>query len=234
MLESIELPVPNGVVVIPDPQVVVVWCRPLPAARLAGAIGLVDPVDRQRLARFRNQRDRLATLTSRVLLRHAGDIARAHGFAADGPPFLLIESEVAQGRGKPAVNHDGWQASVSHDTVVITALSRVGIGVDTQGLASAPTVGEVAAIFTGGEQQWLVSNPGASPAIRLWTAKEALLKAKGTGFFSDPRLPENNTLASGQAQLATWRPEPDAIACLALLQSRPVCWPSDWEPFPAS
>lgn len=222
---------PHGVAVMHQSRVVVVWSGPLPNERLDDAVRLVDPTDRARIARLRRSCDRAATLTSRVLLSYAGKIAREHGFSTAETPFVLLESSHPRGRGKPVVNHAGWHASISHDTVVVAAIARVPLGVDTQSLASAPTVNEVSSIFSGAEQRWLTTHPSAGDAIRLWTAKEALLKARGTGFYSDPRLDLNNTLTQADAQLATWEPGGDSIACLALMSPDPISWPAGWAVF---
>lgn len=217
--------------VLARPQAVLVWSRPLERWQRPELLALLDAEVLAGLWRLRREEDRSRRVTARALLARAGLIAAERGLLPPGPPLRLHEAPSPRGRGKPVVEPAGWRASVSHDNAVVAVLARAEVGVDTQGLASAPGVRAIASSFTGGEQEWLADHPRDTDALRLWTAKEALLKARGTGFFSDPRLSGNDTLRGTGAQLAHWRPFPDAVAALAVLGPGSVDWPAGWEPF---
>lgn len=200
------------------------WCRDIPPDLLTAA-------DHQRLGRLRREQDRSRYATARALLHRAGLIAADLGLAPPGTTVRLLTSGSDHGTGRPVPDLTGWQVSISHDNTVVVVLSQATVGVDTQGLGSAGTIRELDSVFTATERAWLAAHPRDADALRLWTAKEALLKSRGTGFLSDPRRPENDTLQWPGVQLAHWRPLPDAVAALAVLDDEPVGWPRGWSVF---
>ncbi|RLP09620.1 4'-phosphopantetheinyl transferase family protein [Propionibacterium australiense] len=216
---------------LPGPRAVLTWSRPLADWRRDVPAGLLTAADRLRLGRLRREQDRSRYATARALLHRAGLIASGLGLIPPGTVVRLRASGTNHGTGRPAPDLPGWQVSISHDTAVVVAFSRVPAGVDTQGLDSGGTIRELTSVFTPDERAWLARHPLDADAVRLWTAKEALLKARGTGFLSDPRLSENDTLRRPGVQLAHWRPFPDATAAMAVLDDEPVDWPQGWTVF---
>lgn len=212
------------------PPAVIAWSRPLADWDRPELLALLDEPSLARLRRLHREQDRARMVTARALLAAAGRTAQDLGLIVDGSRARLREPAEGTG-GKPSIGIPGWQASVSHDNAVVVVLARAVVGVDTQAMNCAASIRGLAPVFTGHERQWLACHLEEADALRLWTAKEALLKARGTGFRSDPRLPENDTLARPDAQLAHWRPFPDAMAALAVLGAGPLRWPGPLSPF---
>jgi phosphopantetheinyl transferase len=94
--------------------------------------------------------------------------------------------------GKPAViapaDVPGFNLSHSGDCIAI-GVADTDIGVDIERLRPMPHADEVARhVFHPEELHWLAHQPDALRAFfRLWTLKESLLKAVGTGFSVPPR-----------------------------------------------
>lgn len=138
--------------------------------------------ERARAAKFRFQESRDAFVVSRGLLRSL--LGRyldedpgliRFGYNPCGKPFLA-------GSHRPADIH--FNLAHSHGaTVFVFALGRQ-LGVDVE-FVRADLVIEDARLFAPAELQPLRSLSGDERArcfFRLWTRKEALLKAMGTGF----------------------------------------------------
>ena len=118
---------------------------------------------------------------ARQLLADAG--ARVLG--AD--PSQVVVSRDSSGR--PAVEAAGEQAWISLSygpAMMAVAVSLAGpVGVDIEGAVSAEVVRLADRWFDAGEARWLRSRPAAEQPtafLLLWTAKEALGKALGTGL----------------------------------------------------
>ncbi|WP_157043177.1 4'-phosphopantetheinyl transferase family protein [Rhodopseudomonas palustris] len=94
--------------------------------------------------------------------------------------------------GRPFVAGAEFDFSMSHsrDVALITVTSGCGrIGVDIEAVVAIPDQEQIAEIaFTTHEQSELRRYDLSSEAFyRIWTCKEACLKAIGTGFHLDPR-----------------------------------------------
>ncbi|MCZ8044023.1 MAG: 4'-phosphopantetheinyl transferase superfamily protein [Beijerinckiaceae bacterium] len=107
------------------------------------------------------------------------------------------------GRGRPLVEHpreSGLHLSLATRAgVVAVALAHRPVGVDVEAVDdSAPPIG----VLHPDESAWLFAQPPESRALafaRLWSAKEAYVKALGTGFT---RAPESFAVSlSPQGQL---------------------------------
>ncbi|HEY0331110.1 MAG TPA: 4'-phosphopantetheinyl transferase superfamily protein [Rhodopseudomonas sp.] len=97
--------------------------------------------------------------------------------------------------GRPFVAGSDLGVSISHsrDIALIAVTSSYGrIGVDVEAVVPMPDQGQIAEIaFTAQEQSELKRYDRSSEAFyRIWTCKEACLKAIGTGFQLDPRAVE--------------------------------------------
>ena len=94
------------------------------------------------------------------------------------------------GQGKPylaAPDRPLWFNMASRDGVVVVATSQRGpVGVDVETLAPCRDGQGVAEqLFSQAEALWLAEQPEAARALafaRLWTGKEAVLKALGQGI----------------------------------------------------
>ncbi|MDR2378196.1 MAG: 4'-phosphopantetheinyl transferase superfamily protein [Bifidobacteriaceae bacterium] len=215
------------------PRGILLWSRTLEAGSASPELWRLDASELSRLGRLPAEADRLRFVTARLLLRGACRIQL--GRRAGG--VRLRETSGPAGRGKPrlegpgldAPGAPGWDVSISHSgDAVLVGLAAAPIGVDLQPLADAPRVRAVR-VFTDREARWLRTHRGDYAALRLWTAKEALLKAKGTGFAANPRGGENDVFESGAA-IACFAPLPGLAASVALLAAVPVEWPAGLTP----
>ena len=110
------------------------------------------------------------------------------------PPHAL---RFAKGpHGKPFAVVDGAASSVEFNVSHgagrgLIAIARAAVGVDIEFLGREADFSLVAkGVLTTAEQAALRHKAGAERAklfYRLWTQKEALIKAKGTGFACPPR-----------------------------------------------
>lgn len=90
-------------------------------------------------------------------------------------------------RNRPDVNF-----SLAHaGALALVAVATVPVGVDLEPVDRRPAPNLVGVVATPGEVR-AVETGGAPPAslLRLWTRKEALLKATGEGLARDPRTVE--------------------------------------------
>ena len=183
---------------------------------------------RARAARFLRGEDRLRCLLAGLLLRRAL-------VEAGLPPDL--DARLADGPcGRPEWPAEfGLHLSLAHSGDWVACVLHSGpVGVDIEAIAPEDPAVE-ALSFTPAEQAWILDQPVPErPAAfhRLWTLKESLLKALGTGLSLDPRRLEFHRDPGGPWRvefrqglpgpgLAGWRfreEPPDDAHALAL------CW----------
>ncbi len=90
-------------------------------------------------------------------------------------------------RGKPLPTASGWHWSISHDAVLVAAVvsRRAPLGVDVERVALRRRL-LVERVANEAERQALGETAAAplsgSSFARLWTSKEAVLKAEGIGI----------------------------------------------------
>ena len=175
----------------------------------------------------------------------AEDSARAWlGQALDTPPGELPLARDA--RGRPRLGLPGLDVGWSHSGEgLLVVLGRgLQVGVDLEWLRPRPKALNLARrFFAAAEADWLEALPGAErePAfIRLWCAKEAVLKAHGRGLAfglarlvfaehggrlalveCDPRLGQ-----PGDWRLEEWTPRPGYHAVLAWRDASLQCTPA--------
>jgi 4'-phosphopantetheinyl transferase len=162
---------------------VLVWTVPLAVedAMLARLRSLLDEAESARADRFATPplRGRYAAArgTLRLIVGHyAGIEARLVAFTL-GP------------RGKPALAGDAdLEFNLSHagDVALIALARRRPVGVDIEAVARADrALGVATHVFSGDERQALQALPPAARPdafTRMWTRKEAYVKALGMGF----------------------------------------------------
>lgn len=121
--------------------------------------------------------------------RPAAPVARAWlapllGSAADALPIGR------DGRGRPRLDEpfSQWDCNWSHsgDGLLVALGERLQVGIDLEWRRPRPRALELARrFFRGSEADWLAGLPGPERELaflRLWCAKEALLKAHGRGL----------------------------------------------------
>ncbi|GHA23631.1 4'-phosphopantetheinyl transferase family protein [Oceanisphaera arctica] len=93
-------------------------------------------------------------------------------------------------KGKPLLEQAGWHFNISHsgDTLALAIGNQGSLGIDIEGrqLSAAQITRLARRYFNEQEQQWLSrSQTSSADFIRLWTVKEAVLKAHGGGIANN-------------------------------------------------
>lgn len=170
-------------------QGVHVWraCLARPADDVATLHDLLDPVERSRAARFRNEQDRRRFVVARATLRMLlGE------YTVTAPHRVAIR--LLPG-GKPALGSEsataGLHFNLSHcGELALFAFADREVGIDVERLARHSDMGRVAAHFFSPEEavafRRLVGIERARFFFRTWVRKEAYVKATGEGFALDP------------------------------------------------
>jgi hypothetical protein len=135
--------------------------------------GRLTPDERQRLATLQLPRDQRDYLAAHVLLRLA-----------------LHEVRAADPEPDPASDRRGWSLTHANGLVACAVATHqtTPIGVDTEHRSAAVRLETMVDTFlTSSEIALLPSDPDdrAARMVEIWTAKEALLKARGEGFSGD-------------------------------------------------
>jgi 4'-phosphopantetheinyl transferase len=154
----------------------------------AACLALLDHEERARAARYQAAEPRRQFVITRGALRlllahHLDRPAQALTFAAGshGKPFAVVD-------GAPAK----IEFNVSHSAECgLIAIACAPVGVDIEFLGREADFHLVAkGVLTAAEQAALRQRAGAEQSrlfYRLWTQKEALIKATGRGFACPPR-----------------------------------------------
>ncbi|MFL5448489.1 MAG: 4'-phosphopantetheinyl transferase family protein [Gemmatimonadales bacterium] len=200
--------------------------RPLPAGevhlwhadleveggRLAQLASYLDQNELARAARFHFERDQQRFMAGRGLLRQIlasyldlAPKAVRFGYTGNGKPYLLSHSEL--------------HFNVSHaaETLVVAVAGDRPLGVDVEVLPlDAADAGVANLVFCASERAGLEAlDPMEYSRIfaRLWTRKEAYIKADGRGMTLQLDHIDVGTLPEGillyQPELNQWTPSPD-------------------------
>ncbi len=140
---------------------------------------LLTPQRRAKTERYRTEHARIQSLLTELLIRRE---------AADGHEISVIYNDY----GKPhLLRPDGMHFSVSHTSHYIAyAAGAAPVGVDIEYRRSV-NLHIANHYFSTAEKE--VIKESRDPVLdfyRIWTAKEAILKRNGTGFFSGVKLPD--------------------------------------------
>jgi 4'-phosphopantetheinyl transferase len=205
------------------------WARPWSAP--PGARLLLDEAERARLGRFRRPEDAARFLAAhalaRVVVGRALDIAPATvGFTARCP-------HCGGPHGKPTVaDAPGLQLSWSHSGgwVVAAVAHGAPVGVDVERLRPLTDIDALAARVRSPAERAGAGEEGGDSLLRVWTRKEALLKASGDGLgvpmadltLTPPDGPPQlidwaGRPANGTAWLADLDPDDEHVGCVSLL-----------------
>jgi 4'-phosphopantetheinyl transferase len=154
------------------------------AAHAASAEGLLDIDERARAMRFHFEHDRLTYVTSHALWR------MALGFCLGVDAALVRLSTTAA--GQPRLPGTGYATSLSHSgrwiAIAICAAATVGVDIECSPSRTALDV-LMPLICTPAEMadmEGLPAQTRETALLKLWTRKEALLKAFGVGLTADP------------------------------------------------
>lgn len=157
------------------------------------AESLLDPGEREKAARFRFERDREPYVVAHALWR-----------AALGVCLGVDACEVPLGNtsaGQPCVTGTQLATSLSHSGswVAIAICAAETVGVDIERSPSRMTLTELMSSFCTSEEvaEVMPLHPllRESALLSLWTRKEALLKAFGTGLGEEPARMRATTTA---------------------------------------
>lgn len=145
---------------------------------------VLDAAERQRCERFRSSRD-----AGRFALRRAALRRILGGYL--GIPAEVLAFKTCEAAGKPCLaaplkDRLLFNASSSGDIALIAVAGEGDIGVDVEAMRPIADFMQIAErFFTAGERARLEALPVPQRPrgfYRLWTSKEALLKALGTGL----------------------------------------------------
>lgn len=192
----------------------------------AERLACLDVAECERARRFRRERDRRRYLVAHCELRE--HLSRHTGLAAGA--IRLIEGPFGKPRLAGAL---GCHFNLSHseDWALLGISQATEIGVDIEVLRPVDDMpGLARAHFTDAEFQQVMALAPAfrdEAFLRVWTRKEACLKAIGTGLSIEPasfavglgRGPEQLTIEWGQCaarvELCSIETGPHAVAALA-------------------
>ncbi|WP_433558773.1 4'-phosphopantetheinyl transferase family protein [Pseudonocardia xinjiangensis] len=154
------------------------WAAPVAPESASGLVALLDPHERGRLERFRMPADR-----ARYVAAHA--LARIVLADAVGRPAADLEfdrtCQCGKQHGKPVLlGGPGFSLTHSGDLVGVTVHPGGPVGLDVEQIRDLTELPAMAAHVCSPAES--VSDPRAFFA--LWTRKEALLKATGSGLSS--------------------------------------------------
>jgi 4'-phosphopantetheinyl transferase len=196
-----------------DPATIDVWRASLllSHAELAGLSRCLDGDERRRAARFHFERDRRRFLAARGQLRHLlasyldTDPERLEfGYGAQGKPYLA---------GYPEV-----QFNLSHaaDTLVVAVARGRRLGIDVEQTIPEGVMNEVRERVSSTPEWALLETLDRSARetwfSRLWTRKEAYIKADGRGMSLDLKLIDvlsvGNRVQLWEESPPVWRSSP--------------------------
>jgi 4'-phosphopantetheinyl transferase len=165
---------------VPPPQRCTVWwAAPLAPDSVPALVDLLDEHERDRLARFRRPADRARYLAAHALARlvlapligrDAGDLAFDRTCRCGEP------------HGKPVLpGGPGFSLSHAGDLVGVAVRPDGPVGLDVE---QARAVADLAALadHVGSPTERARGDAEATAFFRMWTRKEALLKATGDGL----------------------------------------------------
>jgi 4'-phosphopantetheinyl transferase len=197
------------------------WARPVSEAPHLAA--LLDAHERERLERFRRPADRARYLAAHALAR----LVLAARLDSD-PAGLEFDRTCRCGKphGKPTLPGLHFSLTHSGDRVGVAVSADGPVGLDVEELRE---LGDLAAL-AGHALSPAEPRPADGPAfLRVWTRKEALLKATGEGLSSPMNAitlagarVESWTDGPAQVWLVDLRAGPSHPAALAGLGPRPA------------
>lgn len=208
--------------------------RPEDAARL---VALLDPQERARQAAFRHDADRQVYLLAHAMKRVA--LSRVLGTKPEALTFVYDPS------GKPSLTGSaqtvGFSLSHGWGAAAVAIAATTQIGVDIEALNRPFRVQALMTVMSDAERDALramASSLAAEAALRLWTAREALMKALGLGLTMPreavvlhltERGPELACIAAEYGPRGVWHlvardVAPRHVMACAVRHDGPVLW----------
>jgi 4'-phosphopantetheinyl transferase len=186
-----DLAVPPAETSTSGTTVIHVWTLPvdgLDEAAAAPLLEILDEAERVRQARFVTARHRVLFAAAHALVR-----AALSTLVAEPPAAWRF---AADRNGKPAAFLDGRPAPLSFNLSHTEGLAGVAaiaypgwaLGFDVEPLARDVRLAVADRFFSRHENAWLegLAEPARQPGfLRLWTLKEAFIKATGKGLTQD-------------------------------------------------
>ncbi len=170
----------------PADPVVRLWAMPVGALQEPDVERwreVLDDAERARAARFAFERNRVEYVSAHALTRallglETGEPPTSFGYRAGekGKPVALC-------RGRPVGVH--FNLSHTGGMVAVAATHGLELGLDVEAIDRKVDLGVADRYFFGAEAQWLAGlAPERRPEgfLRLWTLKEAYIKATGRGL----------------------------------------------------
>ncbi|WP_411107419.1 4'-phosphopantetheinyl transferase family protein [Streptomyces sp. cmx-4-9] len=193
-----------------------VWWWPIPGRAHPADTALLPASERERAERFGSRARVAEYVTSRAAVRRtlaglvgveppAVELGRLRcpccGDPGHGPPTIL----------SPSVP---WWIGISHTAGLgLLAVSGAPVGVDVERMRSIPAEDLSSAVLTSSEREFVLSVPPGEGRVaaflRVWTRKEATLKAVGTGISSDLTALETHPRRTGTAEVTAGVPGGD-------------------------
>ncbi|MFD3531000.1 4'-phosphopantetheinyl transferase family protein [Streptomyces sp. NPDC058664] len=153
-----------------------------PATVTDDCLTLLDEVEQERIPQLRRAEDRGRFIAGRALLRTA-----AAGYLGVAPRHVEVVArcpDCSRNHGKPELPGTGLQVSVSHSgSRVGVAVTRAGaVGIDVEEISASVSPAELLPHVLGPLEPRTPAHATASGFHRMWTRKEAVLKATGLGL----------------------------------------------------
>jgi 4'-phosphopantetheinyl transferase len=163
-----------------------VWVDDLPDVLRPGDLALLDGDERARADRFVRAVSRVQFVGAHAALRRRlGDLLGADPGSLRFTPAPCVRCGGPHGKPELAGDQAGlMHFSLSHSgRMVAVAAAGAPVGVDVEAVRPL-AAGDLAARFFSDDERRLVGDAADAPAafVRLWTRKEALLKATGEGI----------------------------------------------------
>lgn len=177
------------------------------ASQVAAANTLLDDAEHGRADRFRFEHDRTVYIVAHALWRIV--LGACAGIPGQRVPLISAPS------GQPLVPGTGLATSISHSGpwVTIAVTSALTVGVDIERSPSRFALDPLLPNFCAPEEIALLAEFDAplraQHALKIWTRKEALLKAVGIGLALDP-----SSFAAPPSQRILLSMEPARPACI--------------------
>lgn len=185
------------------------------------AFACLSNEERLRAGRFHFRDDALHWISCRAGLRHI--LGEVIGMPAGDVPIIISEN------GKPLLappfSYIHFNLSHCEDLAAVAWSTAGPVGIDLEPLRRAPDLLECVGIFCHPlEIAALSKNPRerANQLLEIWTAKEAILKALGSGLFTAPetlRIDFERSPAAGIPDTPTTRIEQQRIHRLQFLST---------------
>lgn len=192
-------------------MIVVWWAGPVAPADAPGLVPLLDGRERERLDRFRRPADQARYLAAHALVRLV--LADSVGTSAAALEFDRT-CRCGEQHGKPVLpGGPGFSLTHAGDLVGVAVHPGGDVGLDVEQVRELTDLQAMAAHACSPRE----TTPDADAFFTLWTRKEALLKAVGTGL-STPM----SAITLGPAGVLDWTGEDAPSAPLWLADLRPA------------